>query len=50
MAINPYVSVRSMTTLLQKALPERKNGDRHMINNLRIRARKRKLELDYNSI
>ena len=50
MALNPYVSVRSMTTLLQKALPERKNGDRHMINNVRIRARKRKLELDYNSI
>ena len=44
MAINPHVSVRSMTTLLQKALPERKDVDRHMINNVRIRARKRKLE------
>jgi len=46
MAITPYVSVRSMTTLLQKALPERKDVDRHMINNVRIRARRRKLELD----
>ena len=35
-----------MTTLLQKALPERKDVDRHMINNVRIRARRRKLELD----
>ena len=50
MAINPYVSVRSMTTLLQKALPERKDVDRHMINNVRIRARRRKLELDSKSI
>ena len=46
MAINPYVSVRSMTTLLQKALAERKDVDRHMTNNVRIRARRRKLELD----
>ena len=50
MAINPYVSVRSMTALLQKALPERKDVDRHMINNVRIRARRRKLELDSKSI
>ena len=50
MVINPYVSVRSMTTLLQKALPERKDVDRHMINNVCIRARRRKLELDYKSM
>ena len=50
MAINPYVSVRSMITLLQKVLPERKDVDRHMINNVRIRARRRKLELDSKSI
>ena len=43
MTINPYGSIRSMTTLLQKALPERKDVDRHMINNVRIRARRRKL-------
>ena len=41
MAINPYISVRSMTTLLQKVLPERKDLDRHMINNVRIRARRK---------
>ena len=46
MAINPYVSVRSMTTLLQNALPKGEDVDRHMINNIRIRARRRKLELD----
>ena len=46
MVINPHVSVRSMTTLLQKLLPGRKDVDRHMINNVRIRARRRKLELD----
>ena len=39
-----------MTTLLQKALPERKDVDRHMINNVRKRARRRKLELDSKSI
>ena len=50
MAINPYVSVRSMTTLLQKELPERKDIDSHMINNVRIRTCKRKLQLDYKSI
>ena len=50
MDINPYVSVRLMTILLQKALPERKDVDRHMINNVRIRARRRKLELDSKSI
>ena len=44
MAINPHISVRSMTTLLRKALSEREDVDRHMINNVRIRARKRKLE------
>ena len=50
MALNPYVSVRSVTNLLQKALPGIKNVDRHMINNVLIRARRRKLELDSNSI
>ena len=45
-AINPHVSVRSMTALLQKALPDRKDVDRHMINNVSICARRKKLELD----
>ena len=46
MAINPYVSIRLMTYLLQKSLPERKDVNRHKINNVRIRARRRKVELD----
>ena len=50
MASNPFVNVRAMTNLLQKALPERKDVDRHMINNVRIRARREKLDLDSKSI
>ena len=45
MAIELFVNVKEMTELLKKALPDRKNIDRHMINNVRICARK-KLELD----
>ena len=44
-AINHFVNVRTMTNLLQKVLPERKDVDRHMINNIRIRARRKKLDL-----
>ena len=40
MAINPFVNVRTMTNLLKKAPPERKDVDRHIINNVRIRARR----------
>ena len=50
MEIDPFVSVRAMTSLLRKALPDRKNVDRHMINNVRIRARKKKLDLDSRNI
>ena len=39
MAINPFVNVRAIKNLLQKALSERKNGHRHMISNVRNRAR-----------
>ena len=42
MTINPFLNVRAMTNLLQKLLPERKDVDRHMINNVRIRARRKK--------
>ena len=42
MAINLFVNVRTMTNLLQKALPERKDVDRDMIKNVRIRARRGK--------
>ena len=45
MSIEPFVSVRAIRELLSKVLPERKFIDRHMINNVRIRARQRKREL-----
>ena len=41
MVINPHVSVRSMPTLLQKTLSERKDVDRHMITIVRIRTRRK---------
>ena len=50
MGINPFINVRTIANLLQKALPERKDVDRHMINNVRIRARRKKLGLDSKSI
>ena len=39
-----------MTNLLQQILPERKDVDRHMINNVRIRVQRKKLDLDSKSI
>ena len=42
MDIDPFVSVRAMTELLQKVSPDRKDVDMHMINNIRIRARKKR--------
>ena len=44
MAIEPFVSVRAIRELLSKVLSDRKFIDRHMINNVRIRARQRKRE------
>ena len=41
MAINPFFDVSTMKHLLQKVLPERKDVDRHMINIVRIRARRK---------
>ena len=49
MAIKYFVNVRAMKILLQKVLPER-NVDRHIINDVRIRARREKLDLDSKSI
>ena len=46
MSIEPFVSVRAIRELLSKVLPYRKFIDRHMINNVRIRARQRKRELE----
>ena len=50
MTIDPCVNIRLMIELLHKVLPDRKIIDRHMINNVRIRARKNRLELDYANI
>ena len=41
MAINPFVNVTSMTNLLKKVLPGKRYVDRHMINNVRICARRK---------
>ena len=40
------IDVQSMVEILRKALPERKDADRHMVYNVRLRARRRKLELE----
>ena len=50
MYIEPFVSVRAIRELLSKVLPENKFIDRHIINNVRIRARQRKRELENSDI
>ena len=40
-AIDLFVNVRAMIKLLQISLPGRKDVDRHMINNVRLRARRK---------
>ena len=50
MSIEPFVSVKAIKELLFKVLPDRKCIDRHMINNVRIRARQRKRELENSNI
>ena len=50
MAIGHFVNVRGMRDLLYKVLSERKIIGRYMINNVKIRARKNRLELDYANI
>ena len=44
------IDILSMVEILRKALPERKNVDRRMVYNVRLRARRRKLELDTSNI
>ena len=44
------IDVQSMVEVLSKALPERKDVDRHMVHNVRLRARRRKLELDADNV
>ena len=40
------INVQSMVEILRKALPERKDVNRHMVYNLHLRARRRKFELE----
>ena len=41
MAIDPFLNVRSIAELLQSVPPERKDVDRYMINNVRLRAHRK---------
>ena len=50
MAIDPFVNVRAMIELLQKVLLERKDVDRHMVKNVRLHTRRKRLELDSKNI
>ena len=47
MYIDPFINVRTTTEFLYNVLSDRKIIGRHMINNVRIRARKKTLELDH---
>ena len=49
MSTEPFVPVRAVMELLFKVMPDRKFIDRHMINNVRIRARQKKTELENSS-
>ena len=44
------IDVQYMVEVLRKALPERKDVDRYMVYNVRLRARRRKLGLDANNV
>ena len=44
------IYVQSMVEILSKALPERKDVDRHMVYNVRVRERRHKLELHVGNI
>ena len=44
------IDVQSKVEILRKALPERKDVDRHMVYNVRLRSRRRKLELNAGNI
>ena len=49
-AIDLFVNVRAMTELLQKVLPGKKDVNIHIINNVRLRARREKVELGSKNI
>ena len=46
MDIESFISIRAVRELLSKVMPERKYIDNHIINNVRIRAQKKRLELE----
>ena len=50
MSIESYVSVRAIRELLFKVIPDRKFIDRHIINNVRIRDRQKKIVLENSNI
>ena len=50
MSLEPFVSVRAIRELLSKVMSDKKFIDRHMINNVGIRARQRKRELENSNI
>lgn len=50
MYIDQEISVRTMIVLLKKCLPSGKSINRHMTNNVRLRALKTKNDLDNSNI
>ena len=46
MDIDPFVNIRAMSELLVKVSPAGNHIDRHMINNVKIRGKKKKFELN----
>ena len=50
MSIGPFVSVRAIRELLSKVIPDRKFINRHMFNNVRIRGRQKRIDLDSSNI
>ena len=44
------IDVQSMIEILRNTLPERKDVDRHMVYNVRLRAHRRKLELEATNV
>lgn len=50
MVIEYFVTVRAIKELLSRTISDRKYIDRRMINNVRTRVRKKRLELDDENI
>ena len=50
MPIDQEINVKTMIALLKKCLPSRKSIDRHMINNIRLRALKARNDMENSNI